>query len=574
MSRLVVLSLGQGNLHDGFPSVTVQLGEPDNPYRMKFTASLPAAPEIFELYQNWQSLYSAFYQRLSLRRTGIEEIEEIDDTFEIEEAYVTNVSEFELADLCQQLSLRINAWLNSTEFRKIDQQLRTQLEPSEEIRFIIETNDNVVRRLPWHLWYFFEDYPQAEIALSASDYKRPKRPLKKTNGDTVRILAILGNSQGIDIGQDRAFLEQLSEQAETEFLVEAQPEQLNEQLWKEWDILFFAGHSSSNEKGRIQLNQTDSLTIDQLKSALQKAISSGLRLALFNSCDGLGLAQSLRELHIPQTIVMREPVPDVVAQEFLRDLLWAYSGGQSLYASVREARERLQKLESEYPCATWSPVICEDPTFVSTTWQEWCDRKKRERQTLSSRSRLQTVLVLSVVVTALVMGVRQLGMLQTWELQAFDQQMGLRPNEGPDPRLLVVTVTEKDVQNQPAKERLGASLSDRSLTQLLEKLESYQPRVIGLDIYREHPVIAQHANLATYLRQSDRFIAICKAGDDDNNLGVSPPPEIPAQRLGFSDVVGDLDGIIRRQLLAMAPASPCNTDKSFSLQLAARYLAF
>jgi CHASE2 domain-containing sensor protein len=164
-------------------------------------------------------------------------------------------------------------------------------------------------------------------------------------------------------------------------------------------------------------------------------------------------------------------------------------------------------------------------------------------------------------------------MLQTWELQAFDHLMRSRPDEGPDPRLLVVTVTEKDVQNQPAKERLGASLSDRSLAQLLEKLESYQPRVIGLDIYRENPVVAQHANLATHLRQSDRFIAICKAGDDDNKLGVSPPPEIPAQRLGFSDVVGDLDGIIRRQLLAMAPASPCNTDKSFSLQLAARYLA-
>lgn len=63
MSRLVVLSLGQGNLHEGFPSVTVQIREPDNPYRMNFTASLPAAPENHGLYRHWQLLYSAFYQR-------------------------------------------------------------------------------------------------------------------------------------------------------------------------------------------------------------------------------------------------------------------------------------------------------------------------------------------------------------------------------------------------------------------------------------------------------------------------------------------------------------------------------
>lgn len=170
MSRLVVLSLSQGNLQDGFPAVTVQLGEADNPYRMKFTASLPAAPEISELYRNWRSLYLVFCQRLSLR-LGIEEIEEVGD-FEIEEGYVTNVSEVDIRELSQQLSQKINAWLKSPEFRKIDQQLRTQLRPSEEIRFIVETNDNLLRRLPWHLWNFFDDYPYGEVAISTLDYQQ------------------------------------------------------------------------------------------------------------------------------------------------------------------------------------------------------------------------------------------------------------------------------------------------------------------------------------------------------------------------------------------------------------------
>ena len=375
MSRLVVLNLGQGNLHDGFASVTAQVGEADNPYLTKFTASLPPAPKIPELYQNWQSVYYAFYQRLSWRLDI-----EIDDNFEIEEGSVTNISEADINNLCQMLSKRMNAWLNSTKFRKIDQQLRTQLKPSEEIRFIIETNDNLLRRLPWHLWKFFEDYPYAEVALSAAEYQNPNKLLVNNRKDKVRILAIFGNSQGIDISQDRTFLEKLSTRAEIEFLVEPNLSYLNEQLWQQgWDILFFAGHSCSKEKGLLQINQTDTITLEQLKYALKQAISRGLKLAIFNSCDGLGLAQQLQDLHIPQVIVMREPVPDVVAQEFLKYFLAEFSSGKSLYAAVRSARERLQGLEGEYPCATWLPVIFQNPAEPPMIWSHNARNKWKQK---------------------------------------------------------------------------------------------------------------------------------------------------------------------------------------------------
>jgi len=75
-------------------------------------------------------------------------------------------------------AIRINIWLNSESFRNIDQRLRTQLNSFDEIRFIVETNDNLLRRLPWQLWNFFEHYPKAEVALSASEYGRaqPTKP--------------------------------------------------------------------------------------------------------------------------------------------------------------------------------------------------------------------------------------------------------------------------------------------------------------------------------------------------------------------------------------------------------------
>jgi branched-chain amino acid transport system substrate-binding protein len=216
-----------------------------------------------------------------------------------------------------------------------------------------------LRKLPWHFWELFERRPLAEIALS-SGYAPASRSLQ----GVVKILAILGSSEGINVEKDREMLEELSN-AEVDFLVEPGRQELSDKLFeKSWDILFFAGHSATvenGETGKIYINANDSLTISQLKYALRNAVQNGLKLAIFNSCDGLGLANNLADLHIPHTIVMREPVPDKVAQSFLKYFLKTFSRGESFYLSVRKAREQLHAMESEYPCASWLPVICQNP---------------------------------------------------------------------------------------------------------------------------------------------------------------------------------------------------------------------
>lgn len=99
----------------------------------------------------------------------------------------------------------------------------------------------------------------------------------------------MGNSDGIDVEQDRQLLEKLPD-ATTTFLVESQYSNISDELWKQpWNILFFAGHSKSEgNAGCIYINQTDKLTIDQLRYALTNAVANGLQLAIFNCCDGLG----------------------------------------------------------------------------------------------------------------------------------------------------------------------------------------------------------------------------------------------------------------------------------------------
>ena len=66
----------------------------------------------------------------------------------------------------------------------------------------------------------------------------------------------------------------------------------------------------------LEKNLQDGL--EEIKKTLRSAISKGLKLAIFNSCDGLGLARQLADLNLPYIIVWREVVPDKSAQKFLQ----------------------------------------------------------------------------------------------------------------------------------------------------------------------------------------------------------------------------------------------------------------
>jgi CHASE2 domain-containing sensor protein len=564
--KVVVLKIADGSFEQGF-SVTLQLWETGDRPSTEITGRLPPAPQMPLYYHHWQTSYRSLGMRARLSAPKVQ---------------ITNVSHVEdCQNSAQILRARFNTWLAAEEFRSIREKWLEQLQPKDGIRVLLQTSDPDLQRLPWHLWDLLDRYPKAELALSAPVYERVQ-PLPLHPG--IKILAILGNSDGIDTQVDRELLDRLPD-ATVEVLTSPTRKELTDRLWGDaWDLLFFAGHSAtqgSGATGRMFINQSDSLTISELKYALRKAVERGLRLAIFNSCDGLGLARELADLHIPQVIVMREPVPDRVAQEFLQYFLTEYAQGESFYRAVRQARERLQGLEDQFPCATWLPVIYQNPAETPLTWTELAGQP-----TVASISPpaqparriwrgLAGTIATSFALTGLVMGARYAGVLQPIELQAFDQLMRSRPPEHPDPRLLLVTITEADVQAQPAEQRRG-SLSDKALNQLLTKLEPLQPRVIGLDIYRDYPVQRNLPELARRMQNNDRFVAVCKVSNPATNYpGIAPPQEVSVDRLGFADLDPDPDNVVRRHLLAMtpAPADACATPYAFSLQLALRYLA-
>ena len=564
MKKQVILTILSGSFTQGF-KVLLKILTNDRAERQLTQAEgeLPPDENVLFLSHEWQRYYSEAVSPPS--RLGTDSVQ------------VTNIS---IRDFNYQFILCFNNWLNSEfkKWQKVRDTLQQNLAEDDEILFIIETSAIEIHQLPWQQWDLFSNfYKKSTIIFRLLEYQTKKK-IKHIPAKHTKILLVLGDSKGINIQSDRFLIESLTN-TKVQILVEPRRRELIEKLCNcDWDILFFAGHSTSrksNDNTLIYINSSDPLTIRDLKNALQKSVANGLKLAMFNSCDGLGLARELACLQIPQIIVMSAPVPDKVAQEFLKYFLLSFATGKPAYLAFKEAQEKLQGLEDEYPCASWLPVMFHNIAEVAP-WQTLNSfQYHQHRPSLNIKHSLLNIFIAGTIVTTALLAVRKLEVFRRLEIQAFDTLLVARPPEKPEPRILLVTVNESDLHLVEQRNRKG-SLSDLALEKLLQKLEQYNPRVIGLDIYRDFPADPKRQDLVKQLQQNERLIVVCKESDAKlDPLGVNPPPEVPLERRSFSDFVKDSDNILRRHLLAMSPdpASPCAASYAFSTMMAFHYLA-
>jgi CHASE2 domain-containing sensor protein len=199
---------------------------------------------------------------------------------------------------------------------------------------------------------------------------------------------------------------------------------------------------------------------------------------------------------------------------------------------------------------------------------------KASRAFPQRRLKLRTVISSSVTVAIVVLVIRILGLLQPLELTMYDHFLRSRPSEPLDPRFLIVEVDEQDIRRfLDDYDSSKGTIPDAALNQALQVLQQYQPRLIGLDIYRDfeaEPMLAQRfSNL-------QNVVFTCRLDSDPGSPeqdGVQPPPEVnqDANRIGFTDFV-DERGVVRRHFLDHAQDETCPVRQSFSLVLARRYL--
>ncbi|NEO83317.1 MAG: CHASE2 domain-containing protein [Spirulina sp. SIO3F2] len=589
MTKLVVLEF-DGSLDIGF-RVTLALGEEGQTARLRRKGNLPAAPELLsQLEHHWQESYRPLGAPYSRFWQG----DEAGLDFRIKPKRVLSHSPLkEQIETChrsaQKLETALNDWLSSDSFREIDRTLRQELSPQDQARVLLHTNDLSFQKLPWEEWDFLDRYPQAVSSFSPLEAKTTIELPPITSTGTVRILAILGHSGGIDVEHDRALIQQLP-YAEAVFLEQPTLKDISDRLWNEsWDILFFAGHSETQgQQGIIHISPTESLTIEQLWYNLRRAVDRGLQLAIFNSCDGLGLSQRLDDLHIPQMILMRELVPDRVAHQFLTHFLQEFAAGESLYGAVRQARERLHdELEREIPCASWLPVICQNPLVLPPSWEQLAGLELEPQPQAapviapepSPRSQPRRdwrwSLMVSLLVAIAVIFVRSWGWLQPLEWWAYDTMLRSRPVEPPDDRVVLVEITQHDFEHYQFEKYGQGSINDEKLYELLQKIDEQKPAAIGLMFFRDKPVDVKLPELKDYLQANKHIYGICYMGNPQGGThDIKGSTSIPNTRLGFSNTISDADAVIRRQFLYLKAEenSDCPVTGSISLRLAEHYI--
>lgn len=358
----VNLKFGNGNISHGFPSVTA-----DFQIRGKTSASitglLSSNEQLNKAYMLWQSAYKNFCDHLNYSTRMIVEEDDTNDIF--------SLAHFKF--LHKDLKHKFNQWLDSNSFASIRERLIEFINQDNNVRIIICTDDDTLCKLPWNNWNLLERYPNTKLAFSSLDYESIHNHdlTKRKKKREVKILIVLGNSSNIPLTKyDKSLFDGLPN-CNCTTLVEPKRRKLDSQLWSEsWDVLFFAGHSQTlYQEGIFHLNKDEKLTIEELKYALRKSIFSGLQLAIFNSCDGLGLASDLAKLSLPFSVIMREPIPDVIAHKFLKFFLDSFSQGENIHSAVKIAQQQLQGHESEFPFLTSLPLIYQNINAPSLTWK-------------------------------------------------------------------------------------------------------------------------------------------------------------------------------------------------------------
>ena len=171
----------------------------------------------------------------------------------------------------QNLTTELNNWLKSERWLKISDLLIEYFDKSGEIYVTIKTDSALSKQLPWQEWNIFKEYSQIEIAISPPEYEAPPGWDNIKRHPQVRILVILGDNDGINLEKDLHLLNEVRKYAgDPTFLLQPTLEELKTYLKEEkgWNIIFYSGHSETNENGQGCLLYTSPSPRDMRRSRM------------------------------------------------------------------------------------------------------------------------------------------------------------------------------------------------------------------------------------------------------------------------------------------------------------------
>lgn len=331
---------------------------------------------VINAYQEWREAYLSFYQtelRGRIAKSG--SLRTDDPRQKLKQTEVTLLSHFHSWLQSQELS-EIRTAIANTAKNLAEQISRDSKYKSYCIDLCLTCSPLELERLPWEAWEIGKE-------LGMTGKIRISRTPVQIQGETQkqiyrkpRILVILGDDTGLNFQEEKKAVKKLNSLAEIHFcgwqkgqdlsLLKTQViERISDK--RGWDVLLFFGHSNENQLmgGEIAIAPGISLSINELTNQLKIAKDKGLKFALFNSCSGLNIASSLIDLGLSQVAVMREPIHNQVAQDFLIRFLQALSEYKDVHDALLEACIDLkQNFDLTYPSTYLIPSLFCHPASV------------------------------------------------------------------------------------------------------------------------------------------------------------------------------------------------------------------
>src|SRR5262249_11347992 len=155
------------------------------------------------------------------------------------------------------------------------------------------------------------------------------------------------------------------------------------------------------------------------------------------------------------------------------------------------------------------------------------------------------------------------GLLQPFELLIYDGLRVAWADHEQSSRVLLVGGNEDDITD------FDWPLRDGELADLLERLASWKPRAIGVDIYPDRPKPPGTERLAAVLARHKEIVWTFKLQEGAQRA--IPPPEVlrGTDRAVLADFIPDAGNVIRRALLYAGDEN----YTAMGMELALRYLA-
>lgn len=450
-------------------------------------AQLEYPQSLINLYQQWYSAYFNYYRSLRVTAQTIIITQSSQDYHRL------------LRDANYQLIDEFQRWLLSPEIAEIRKKIVNIVNnnPQENLDLLIACSPNELTRLPWETWDLGSDLGAknkiriTRTTINNDDLLIDNFSKKRLfSGRKPRILTIVGNDPGLDFSQDIKIIKSLSKLAELDFIGDA-PATHNSNLKQElfnkisspdgWDILFFIGHSNeANWGGEFYLAPNLALKVEDIKESLTQAAKNGLKLAFFNSCAGIDIAESLIQIGLGQVILMREPVNNTVACQLLKIFITSLS-------EYKDAQEALidvcsffkqENIQQKYPASYLLPSLYRHPKSNLFHFRNWQGKIK------SLLPEKQIVKYLSLfVLLSLLPPVQDLLLETRLAVQLLYRQATNQIDRTIQPPTLLIQIDEESLSKANLPWRTREELDRTYLAQIINNLNQKIPtaQVIGID---------------------------------------------------------------------------------------------